>query len=474
MIKVLLVSADPKENHPLNLDREFRRIEKVHQSSKYRDEFDITHCLATTYEDLSDRLLDYKPSIVHFCGHGVGKDGIVLVDENGKKEIIKTEILANLFKIVQQENKNIFCVVFNACHAEFQAKEINKYIKYAIGMSREIKDDHSICFAREFYKAIFLKTTIETAFELGRNEIRRFVSNNSNTVKRAEYDPAPGDKIASQSILDYEIPQLIVNEDLEDIYKSDRSEFQKQRIISYQQWNEFESILSKIDFDILKSVCRDTLKKDIQDIDSKILKLENLLDLKILFLEEYPICKGNNIITILNFATHLIIEKEASNSQKLEIKNWLDKIAEEKNLDLSILLDKTKSEISSSDTILNSYLLISIIENTGIGSNFSLEAELIFNYQEGDKNYKSTTITSRQEGINEVSPEEIESYISELISIAIDKLPPNHNLTIELFAPFDYLAEIEGSCNEVQPRKICNFLYYFSVRSIRNINHNFA
>ncbi len=78
-----------------------------------------------------------------------------MVDENGKKETIKTEVLTDLFRIIQEENQNISCVVFNVCHAEFQAKEINKYIKYSIGMSQEIKDDHAIHFAKVFYQSIF-------------------------------------------------------------------------------------------------------------------------------------------------------------------------------------------------------------------------------------------------------------------------------------------------------------------------------
>ena len=171
MIKVLLVSADPQETRPLRLNQEFRQICNQFYSLD-NQKFDVRIHPATTYDDLRKVLLSYKPSIVHFSCHGVGEQGLILVEDNEKKEIIDTGTLADLFRICQEAESNIACVIFNACYGEFQAKEINKYVKYAIGMSDQINDDHAICFAKVFYEALFLKKTIETAFELGRNSIR--------------------------------------------------------------------------------------------------------------------------------------------------------------------------------------------------------------------------------------------------------------------------------------------------------------
>ena len=82
MIKILFVSADPKENSPLNLDLEYSRIESVLESSRYRDEFQLKPLLATTYKKFREELIDWKPSFIHFCGHGMGKEGLVHLGAN--------------------------------------------------------------------------------------------------------------------------------------------------------------------------------------------------------------------------------------------------------------------------------------------------------------------------------------------------------------------------------------------------------
>ncbi len=442
MIKILFVSADP--TYRIKFDKEFRCIKKLHRSSVNRDNFNLELSLASTYGDLKENLLDYKPSIIHFCCHGLGEEGINLVDNNGEVDLIRTDVLIDLFKICQDQNQNIICVVFNACHGEVQAKEVNNYIKYSIGMSHEIRDDYAIKFAEAFYQAIFSEVKIENAFALGCNSIRQEIDriNPDRTHIRAVYDPALDDTRISQYIYDYNIPQLFVTEDIVP---------QQSIIITEEQWNELYSILSTINFEIIKDVCIDTLRENVQDVESKILSLKNLLDLKKLLLEQYPIRKGT--ITIFDFAKRLIEKEEVDNNHTCQITYWLQEVAD---IDFT-----SKPDVRVPETIYNSYLLISIIKNTAISAisnTFSLEAELIPNYQEGVKNYQSITITSRKEGINEIVINEnenlireIEPYICELIATAIKQLP-THNLTIELFVPFDYLGEPFELC-EIPSRR---------------------
>ena len=230
MIKILFVSANPKEKSLLNLDLEYSRIESVLRSSLYRDEFQLKPLLATTYNKFREELIDWKPSFIHFCGHGMGKEGLVFVNDNGEKDLVNSQALADLFRICQDENGNIACITFNTCYGEFQSKDIREYIKYSIGMNQEIKDSHAIVFAEAFYDAIFSKTTIETAFELGKNSILKALGINSNN--RATFDPADDDYIVvSKNIPDYEIPRLIINENLENLYIKSASENSERKFV---------------------------------------------------------------------------------------------------------------------------------------------------------------------------------------------------------------------------------------------------
>lgn len=445
MIKILLLSADPKENHPLNVDCEFKRILEVHKRSTHRDQFSIEQLPSATHKDLCEIVTKFKdtPLIIHFCGHGMGEKGLVFVNENGEKETIDADTLERLFEISAKHDQNIICVIFNACYSDLQAKAISKHVKYVIGMSHEIKDKYAICFSEKFYLSLFEKNNIEKAVDLGRYAIFCSV-NQSNTSDRANFDPQPGDPHSSntivsqtRSLLDYEIPKLIFNENLNNINDSELDFLKPKRIIKYTQWVELESIISTVDFNILTNVCRDILKKDIQDSESKISLLKDLSDIKELLVIKYPISKQENTINILDFAKRLRLKEYLDDEQKDKIKNWLEKI--EKDVTLSTLVGQTERKVLS-DINLKSHLLISIIENTGIANKFSLEAELI-NYQGEELYNKPIPITPEPKGVNAISPEQIENYLQDFIDIAANHPNSNHNLTIELFVPFDFLGE---------------------------------
>ena len=93
-------------------------------------------------DDLRRALLDFNPEIVHFCGHGLGDDGLVLENDPGLAQLVPTEALANLFK--RFATRGLECVVLNACYSEIQAKEIAEHIDYVVGMSSGIGDDAAI------------------------------------------------------------------------------------------------------------------------------------------------------------------------------------------------------------------------------------------------------------------------------------------------------------------------------------------
>jgi hypothetical protein len=80
MYKIFLLSADSRDNSKLNVSVEFNQINDVRQSSDYRDDFSIKITTATNYDNLLDVLMRNETStIIHFSGHGVGKQGLLLV-----------------------------------------------------------------------------------------------------------------------------------------------------------------------------------------------------------------------------------------------------------------------------------------------------------------------------------------------------------------------------------------------------------
>lgn len=183
--KILILAANPRDMDQLRLDEEVREIDEGLRRSKHRDRFELVQRRAVRIQDLRRALLDEKPQIVHFCGHGVSENkligekntrdllyhkkdtsnkGIVLEDEKGNSVVVSKEALKNLFEILAEGVK---CILLNACYTEEQANAISEYIPYVIGMRQSIGDKASIEFSTGFYDGLGAGMSVEASYQLG-------------------------------------------------------------------------------------------------------------------------------------------------------------------------------------------------------------------------------------------------------------------------------------------------------------------
>lgn len=169
MKKILILTANPKNTAGLRLEEEVREIKAGIQRSRHRDQFTIEYQMAARPRDVQRAMLDYKPQIVHFCGHGAGDKGLVLEDEAGQIKAVSTPALAALFELFADE---VECVLLNACYSKVQAKAISRHINYVIGMNQAIGDRAAIEFATSFYDALGAGEAVEFAFRLGKNAMQ--------------------------------------------------------------------------------------------------------------------------------------------------------------------------------------------------------------------------------------------------------------------------------------------------------------
>lgn len=165
---ILLLAANPKGTASLRLQEEEREIKERLRLAGY-GKAPINSTGATRTRDIQQAMLDFKPHIVHFTGHGAGKDGLAFEDATGQLKLVDSEALANLFKLF---SNRVECVVLNACYSEVQAEAISQYIDYVIGMSQAIGDRAAIEFAVGFYTALGSGESVEFAYELGCNAIQ--------------------------------------------------------------------------------------------------------------------------------------------------------------------------------------------------------------------------------------------------------------------------------------------------------------
>lgn len=165
---ILFLAANPKNSTPLDLTREVKEIEEGLQRSQKRDKFLLEQVWAVTPGDVQRAMLDYKPQIVHFSGHGMGESGLVLENATGEAQFVKSAALAGLFELFADK---VECVVLNACYSEVQAVAIAHHIPYVVGMNQAVGDQAARVFAVGFYDALGAGESFDFAYKLGRNRI---------------------------------------------------------------------------------------------------------------------------------------------------------------------------------------------------------------------------------------------------------------------------------------------------------------
>lgn len=166
---ILFVGADPSDATRLRLGEEAREIQEKLQLAKMREHFKLEQRWSVRPEDLSQALLDVKPQIVHFSGHGSSSGQIFLEDSSGKIHPVAPDVLAALFELV---SGHVRCVMLNACYSEKQAEKICRHIPYVIGMNQAIEDKAAIAFSVGFYQALGGGRSIDDAFKFGCVQIR--------------------------------------------------------------------------------------------------------------------------------------------------------------------------------------------------------------------------------------------------------------------------------------------------------------
>ncbi|MGB3189184.1 MAG: CHAT domain-containing protein [Limnoraphis sp.] len=179
---ILILAANPQNTTRLRLEEEIREIDEGLRRANQRHQYKLEQKLAVRSRDFYRAILDYKPSIVHFCGHGVGQEGIVLEDDTGKSAVVPTNALASMFKLFA--TKGVECVILNACYSEVQATAISQYVNYVLGMNKAVGDQAALAFSVAFYDGLAAGYEVEEAHELGCSQMMSFLEHETPVLKK--------------------------------------------------------------------------------------------------------------------------------------------------------------------------------------------------------------------------------------------------------------------------------------------------
>lgn len=142
-------------------------IERALRQGEMRDRFELFCYRAVQPTDLQRCLLQHRPHIVHFSGHG-DAEGIHLQGEYGWFQTVPGDLLERLFEHFRGDLR---CVVLNSDSSAQQARAIARAIDCVIGMGTPISDAAAIRFSVAFYQALACGQDVKAAFEQGRFQI---------------------------------------------------------------------------------------------------------------------------------------------------------------------------------------------------------------------------------------------------------------------------------------------------------------
>ena len=158
-----------------------RAIHQAVRLSEQRDHIRLEARWAVRPADITQAILDTRPIIVHFSGHGSESSELAFEGEDGAFRVIDPADLVGLVRAIGQ---SVRVILYNACWSAEAAAAMAERVEVAIGMDAPITDMGARAFAEGFYRAVGSGTSVAAAFEAGRFELR-----NTPAPRAAEAEP---------------------------------------------------------------------------------------------------------------------------------------------------------------------------------------------------------------------------------------------------------------------------------------------
>ena len=160
-VDLLILAANAGTQPTLDLKRESERIAAEVAPRPGRPGLKLAAIHTTTVEELTRYIREAHPRILHFAGHGIGGD-LVLVDSDGSARRVSPEMIREILRVL---HGRLECVVLNACETLFLIDTLRAETVAVIGMSRRISDRGAQAFATGFYRTLSFGDNYLHAFE---------------------------------------------------------------------------------------------------------------------------------------------------------------------------------------------------------------------------------------------------------------------------------------------------------------------
>lgn len=186
---ILFLASNPADTVKIELEKKFQKIHERLQESGNLKKFILYQKWAPTAGDLQNSILQFKPDILHFSGHGykgdqglqdlfkeIGVDiddgsGLIFRNDKGKARVVTAKALKNLFAVLSENPATkINTVIFDACYSADQSEAIAQHVPYVIGLENSVLQNASLEFSIGFYLGLAEGYDIDFCYKLGKNK----------------------------------------------------------------------------------------------------------------------------------------------------------------------------------------------------------------------------------------------------------------------------------------------------------------
>ncbi|NUO41182.1 MAG: hypothetical protein HOV82_04005, partial [Streptomyces sp.] len=138
-LTVLCLLAGPREASRLQLRHEYRTIEEAARRGRRRV-LDIRLSAATRRRDLIPALIEHKPDVLHFGGHGSTDGDLLLEEDDGSVAPVSAKALAAVLDAVG----GVTVAVLNACHLGRYLDVVRPFVGEVIGAPAKLNDEDAL------------------------------------------------------------------------------------------------------------------------------------------------------------------------------------------------------------------------------------------------------------------------------------------------------------------------------------------
>lgn len=161
-LKIALLVTNPNSEESLQTLVEARYIDNNIRQSPRANEVDLKIVPAPTLPTLLDTLNSYRPTVLHFSGHG-GDRALILDNEKAGEDggtVLDFDMIASVLGAISTKPELLMLV---ACDTVDGAEKFLDRVPVVIAMSDSIGDAAACDFSAQFYRALSTGATISNS-----------------------------------------------------------------------------------------------------------------------------------------------------------------------------------------------------------------------------------------------------------------------------------------------------------------------